>query len=125
MSMKILKPIKRFWRGLTKRMRTACLLLLCAVLLLGGFGVYLLVRPSDTAEGATQTLFPSVERAQIASVLCHTKSGAEYTVQGAFYTVTDAHGDPQTYKRFYIVTPDGTEDGYSHDLLTLNATKLS
>lgn len=125
MSVKILKPIKRFWRGLTKRMRIAVVLLLSAVLLLAGFGIYLLARPTDSTERATSTLFPGVDRNEIASVLCHTESGNEYTVMGAFYTVTDAYGDPQTYKRFYIVTPDGTEDGYSHDLLTLNATKLS
>lgn len=125
MSVKFLKPIKRFWRGLTKRMRAAVVLLAASALLLAGFGIYLLVRPSGAAASATQTLFPGVDRNEIASVLCHTRSGTEYTVKGSYYTVTDAYGDPQSYKRFYIITPDGTEDGYSHDLLTLNATKLS
>lgn len=125
MSVKILKPIKRFWRGLTKRMRAAVILLTVSALLLAGFGIYLLVRPTDTVERATSTLFPAVDRTGIESVLCHTKSGSEYTVKGSFYTVTDVNGDPQTYKRFYIVTPDGTAEGHSHNFLTLNATKLS
>lgn len=125
MRIKFLRPIKRFWRGLTGRMRAAAVLLLATALLLVGFGIYLLVRPSDATDAATRTLFPGVDRNGIASVLCHTESGNEYTVEGAFYTYTDANGDPQTSKRFYIVTPDGTEEGYAHELLTLNATKLS
>lgn len=121
MSIKIFKPIRRFWRGQTKRMKTALLLLLAAALILVGFGVYLLARPSGAVDEASRTLFPGVDRAQVSSVLCHTASGAEYTVKGAYYTVTDAHGDPQTFKRFYIITGDGT----SHEGLSLNASQFS
>ncbi len=125
MSIKIFKPIRRFWRGQTKRMKTALVLLLVAALLLVGIGIYLLARPSTDADGATQTLFPGVDRADVSSVLCHTASGAEYTVKGAYYTVTDNKGDPQRFKHFFIITPDGTEEGYTHEGLSLNATQFS
>lgn len=121
MSIKIFKPIKRFWRGQTRRMKTALLLLLAAALILVGFGVYLLARPADGEDEASRTLFPGVDRADVSSVLCHTASGAEYTVKGAYYTVTDIHGDPQTYKRFYIIDGEGT----SHEDLSLNASQFS
>lgn len=121
MSMNILKPIKRFWRGLTARMRVALAILLAAAILLAGFGVYLLVRPTANAEEGTRSLFPGVDRAGIKSVRCHTVHGTEYTVKGAYYTVTDTYGNPQTNKRFYIVTSDGTD----HSGLSLNSMQLS
>ena len=119
--MSILKPIKRFWRGLTVRMRAAVAILLCAAILCAGFGVYLLVRPGEDAGEGTQSLFPGVDRADIKSVLCHTVNDTEYTVKGAYYTVTDTNGNPQQNKRFYIVTPDGTD----HSGLSLNSMQLS
>lgn len=121
MSIKIFKPIKRFWRGLTGRMRAALAILLAAALLLAGFGVYLLVRPTDDTGEETQSLFPGVDRAQIKSVLCHTVKGTEYTVKGAYYTVTDSSGNPQKNKRFYIMTSDGKD----HSGLSLNSMQLS
>lgn len=121
MKIKIFKPIRRFWRGLTKRMRAATVLLCISALLLAGFGIYMLVKPEKVAEEATATLFPGVDREQIASVLCHTRSGEEYTVKGENYTITGENGDPRTYRRFFIVSSDGK----SHDLLSLEATKLS
>ena len=107
MSMKIFKPIKRFWRGQTKRMRGVLVLFLAVALLLVGFGVYLLARPAESGDGASQTLFAAVDRADVSSVLCHTTSGAEFTVKGAYYTVTDAYGDPQTYLATMTGAPGG------------------
>ncbi len=121
MKIKIFKPIKRFWRGLTKRMRVAILLLCASALLLAGFGIYMLARPEAPPNEATSTLFPGVDRDRIASVLCHTRSGNEYTVKGEYYTIPGENGDPRTYRRFFIVTADGK----SHDLLSLDGTKLS
>lgn len=121
MKIKIFKPIKRFWRGLTKRMRIAVILLTVSALLLAGFGIYMLVKPEKAPAEATGTLFAPVEREQIASVLCHTRSGSEYTIRSEDYTVTDENGNPRNYRHFFIVTADGA----SHDLLTLNSTKLS
>ena len=66
---KIFKPIKRFWRGLTGRMRVIALLLLSAALILVGVGVYLIARPGESSEEGVQLLFsPGVERAEIAEV---------------------------------------------------------
>ena len=106
MKIKIFKPIKRFWRGLTKRMRVAILLLCASALLLAGFGIYMLARPEAPPDEATSTLFPGVDRDRIASVLCHTRSGNEYTVKGEYYTIPGENGDPRTYRRFFIVTAD-------------------
>ena len=121
MKIKIFKPIKRFWRGLTKRMRIAVALLCVSALLLAGFGIYMLVRPDETANEATATLFPMVEREGIASVLCHTTHGTEYTVKSEPYTIADENGNPQSYRRFFVVSGSGKE----YDLLKLNSTKLS
>lgn len=121
MSIKILKPIKRFWRGLTLRMRVAIVILLAAAVLVGGFGIYLLVRPDDAQSKGTQSLFPGVDRADISKVLCHTVSGEEYTVKGDYYSSIDSYGQPQTYKRFYIITSDGVD----HSGLSLNSMQLS
>lgn len=123
MSIKILKPIKRFFRGLTGRMRVAVILLLVSALLLAGLGVYLLATSGDATGDETQSLFPGVDRAGIKSVLCHTVGGEEYTIKGSYYDVTDAYGEKKTYKRFYIVTADGDDEQYQD--LTLDATQLS
>lgn len=122
MSKKIFKPIKRFWRGLTGRMRVITLLLLSLAMILLGVGIYLLARPGESSDKGVQLLFsPGVERAEIAEVFCHTVGGEEYTVKGAYYTTVDSSGQPAQYKRFYIITSDGT----AHAELSLNSTQLS
>ena len=122
MSKKIFKPIKRFWRGLTGRMRVLTLLLLCAALILIGVGVYLISRPAeDTSEGVQLLFSPGIDRAEISEVLCHTVGGQEYTVKGTYYTTLDSEGQPAQYKRFYIVSSDGT----SYKDLSMNSTQLS
>ena len=119
MKNKILKPIKRFWRGFTVRSRVALCILLSAALLLGAFGIYMLVRPDTTDAEGTRSLFPGVERTQIESVLCHTASGAEYTVLSK--PLVDENGKETGYRRFIVKTSDGKE----HTGLSLNSMQLS
>ena len=115
------KPLRRFWRGLSKQMRVSLIVLLCGVLVLSGFGIWLLVRPDATAGGGATTLFPEVDRAAIKSIFIHTEKGTEYTVNTRKNTVTGEDGNPITTKSFYLVTADGIE----RTTLTLNSMQLS
>ncbi|MBQ9736504.1 MAG: hypothetical protein IJV96_06960 [Clostridia bacterium] len=115
------KPLRRFWRGLSKQMRVSLIVLLCGVLLLSGFGIWLLARPDTPSGGGTVTLFPEVDRAEIKSILIHTETGVEYTVKTRKNTVTGEDGNPITTKSFYLVTADGVE----RTTLTINSMQLS
>ena len=93
MSIKIMKPIKRFWRGLTGRVRVVLLLSLACVFILLGVCVFLLARPAEDSGEGVQLLFsPGIDRAEISEVLCHTVGGEEYTVKGTESTITDREG---------------------------------
>ena len=122
MSIKLIKPIKRFWRGLTGRMRMVVLLSLTCAFILLGVGIYLLARPAaDSGEGVQLLFSPGIERAEISEVLCHTVSGEEYTVRGSDYPYEGEDGEPVTLGRFHVVTSDGK----IHSGLSLNSTQLS
>lgn len=119
MKKNVLKPIKRFWRGFTVRSRVALCILLAAVLLLGAFGLYFLVRPDTAFFEGTESLFPSVDRSQIESIVCHTASGTSYTVKP--YQILDDQDKPTGYSRFVVMTADGKE----HVNLSINNMQLS
>ncbi len=109
----VFKTIKRVWRGFTVRSRVALCILLSAVLLLGAFGIYFLVRPEGEASEGTRSLFPGVDRSAIESIVCHTASGTTYTVKPTI--------KPNGYSSFVVVTADGEE----HENLSINNMQLS
>lgn len=115
------RSIKRFFRGMTKRMRAVFCLSLVLVLSLAAFGVYSLAKPEEqTKAGGNQLMFEKAERGAIESVLLHHKNGAEYSVKRYHDVTEDALGNPVEVSGFLL--SDGERD-YGH--LTLNETALS
>ena len=115
------RSIKRFFRGLTGRMRAVFCLSLVLVLSLAAFGVYSLAKPEEqTKAGGNQLMFEKAERGAIESVLLHHKNGAEYSVKRYHDVTEDALGNPVEVSGFLL--SDGERD-YGH--LTLNETALS
>ena len=99
-----MERLKRFFRRLRLNLsgtsRAALVLLLCAVLALGGLGIYLLAAPSDGASGTLSPLFPAVRRDGIKEILIHNDYGVEYVIKSEY--ATDANGNVTQNLSFWL-----------------------
>lgn len=114
---RILRPIKRFLRGLTRRMRIALALALVLALSLGAFGIYCLVREDDETSSGKKLplLFEQISRETAEKIYMYPKDAEPYSVER------------------YVYEKDGTEtagfilyvDGVKQEQLNLEPSMLS
>jgi len=115
------KSVRRFWRGLTRRMRVVIILAVILAVCLSAFGIYKLTEEKTQKEpNINELMFEKIEREGIASILLHHDNGEEYRVVQYQNTVNDAYGNPVTTTAFKMMHGE-SDYGY----LTLNAEKLT
>lgn len=114
--MNLLKPIRRFWRGQTRRMRVVYVMALILALLLAAFGVYSLVKPDETTDYTPKEfLFDAVDRDGIDKIVLHHANGKEFSVERYSYDVTLTTGETVTLTGFML-----KQGEKSYSLLSLN-----
>ena len=92
---RILKPVRRFWRGLSGRLRAALILFLVLALSLAAFGVYLLVKPEDEKSPslkAPDPLFTAIGREDLEKIYLYPKDGTPYSVERYLYKNNGSKG---------------------------------
>lgn len=115
---RILKPVRRFWRGLSGRLRAALILLLVLALSLAAFGVYLLVKPEEEETPSLnklEPLFTEIGRETLEKIYLYPKDGTPYSVERYLY---ENNGVETAGFKLFI-------DGEDYGKLSLNSTVLS
>ncbi len=115
---RIFRPISRFFRGLTRRMRIALILLLVLALSLAAFGIYKLIKGDDGQNSPYRQLdllFEKIPRESLAKIEMYPKDGTPYSIERYTY---QSNGADMVGFKLYI-------DGKSQELLTLDPTALT
>ncbi len=114
---RIFRPISRFFRGLTKRMRVALILLLVLALALGAFGIYKLIKGSEeeTPYKKLDLLYEQITRENVKKICLSPKDGTPYSIES--YTYENNGMTMVGFKLFM--------DGKTQELLTLEPMALT
>ncbi len=116
---RIFKPVRRFWRGLSKRLRATLILALVLALSLAAFGIYSLATREDEPEGGELSklslLFTQATRENIEKIYLYPKNATPYSVERYIY---NNNGVETAGFKLFI-------DGEDYGKLSLDSNTLS